>query len=189
LEAFLRDYPSGDRHAQIYRHLDDVAWQKTDKSEVTSLQSYAARFPDGKHVGEARSDLDALTQSMPMPAMPSIPVVDYRVAVLEVIAQFNRAYNDRSIDELKNIWPSMDKRQIASQRDFFKTASSVTSTYRIDEGPQISGDEATVKFTQVVTYMVKGTSQKISRNWIRVVKLRRVESRRGTPGGWKINSM
>src|SRR5437016_8145113 len=106
-------------------------------------------------MSDVRSDLDKLT----LPR-PSRPVVDDKAAVLEVIEQYNRAYNDRNIEELRNIWPSMDKKRIVNQRDFFKTATSVRSTYIIDEEPQITGDEATVKFTQVVDYVTQGRHAK-----------------------------
>jgi len=180
LKAFLRDYPSGDSHARIYGRLDDLVWLRTNKGDVTGLESYAKQFPDGRHMSDVRSDLDKLT----LPR-PSRPVVDDKAAVLEVIEQYNRAYNNRNIEELRNIWPSMDKKRIVNQRDFFKTATSVRSTYSIDEEPQITGDEATVKFTQVVDYVTQGRHAKQPPG-TRVVRLRRV---RGTPGGWYIDSM
>jgi serine/threonine protein kinase len=183
LESFLRDYPSGDRHAQIYRHLDDVVWQKTNKNDVAGLQAYSARFPDGRHMNEASSDLDKLTA--PKPSKPPTPVINDRAAILDVIAQYNRAYNDRNIDELRRIWPRMDKKQVAAQRDFFKTVSSVTSTYSIDQEPQITGEEATVVFTQVLDYVVQGRREK-PLSGTRTVRLRRIP---GAPGVWKIDSM
>ena len=182
-DAFLRDYPSGDRHVQIYRHLDDVVWQKTNQNDAVGLRSYSARFPDGRHLSEARADINKLTSTPP--SKPSKPVVDEKAAVLEVIEQYNRAYNDRNIEELRNIWPSMDRKRIVNQRDFFKTATSVKSTYSIDEEVQITGDEATVKFTQVVDYVAQGRHAKLPPG-TRVVRLRRVP---GTPGGWYIDSM
>ncbi|PYX84991.1 MAG: hypothetical protein DMG70_05075 [Acidobacteria bacterium] len=182
-DAFLRDYPSGDRHVQIYRHLDDVVWQKTNQNDAVGLRSYSARFPDGRHLSEARADINKLPSTPP--SKPSKPVVDEKAAVLEVIEQYNRAYNDRNIEELRNIWPSMDRKRIVNQRDFFKTATSVKSTYSIDEEVQITGDEATVKFTQVVDYVAQGRHAKLPPG-TRVVRLRRVP---GTPGGWYIDSM
>ena len=79
----------------------------------------------------------------------------------------------------------MGKKQIANQRDFFKTASSVKSTYSIDEEPQISGDEAMVRFTQVVDYTVQGRQAKLPPG-TRLVRLTRAP---GAPGGWHIDSM
>jgi len=182
LEAFLRDYPSSGRHAQIYRHLDDVVWQKTTKSDVSGLQSYCARFPDGRHLSEAYADIDRLTHEKPNRDRD-------KDAVLEVIDRYNRAYNDRNVDELRNVWPSMDKKQIAHQRDFFRTASSVSSTYRVVEDPQIKGDEATVKFTQVVEYVVQGRRETPLSPGTRIVQLRRIPSGPSTLGVWKIESM
>src|SRR5207253_4898666 len=63
LKAFLRDYPSGDSHARIYGRLDDLVWLRTNKGDVTGLESYAKQFPDGRHMSDVRSDLDKLTRS------------------------------------------------------------------------------------------------------------------------------
>jgi hypothetical protein len=160
LQAFLRDYPSGTRHDQIFGRLDEMVWERTNKNDKGSLQAYVSGMPGGKHLSQAQDAIEKLTTATVIepakPAKPLKPTVDDRAAVLGVIAQYNRAYNDRNVEELKRIWPTMGNKQIASTRDFFKTVRSVASTYKIDGDPQINGDDATVRWTLTFSYVMNG---------------------------------
>jgi hypothetical protein len=154
LLAYLKDYPSGPHHDQIYGRLDDVVWERANKNDKASLQAYVTRMPSGKHVSEASSAIDAITEAA-KPAKPVKSVVDEKAAILGVVAQYNQAYNDRNVDALRKIWPTMDNKTLATTRDFFKLTNSVASSYRIDQGPQINGDEATVRVTLTLSYIMK----------------------------------
>jgi hypothetical protein len=183
LQAFLKDYPSGALHDQISGRLDDVVWKKTPKNDLASLRAYVSRFPGGSHISQARSEIERLT-APPVRKETPTPVVDQRAAVLEVVAQYTKAYEDKSIEELKQIWPGMDRKQTSSMRDFFRTAKNVKSTYTILEEPQINDAEATVKFTQVTTFISEGQPQRLSGT--RTLNL---SLNPGTSGGWKISSV
>jgi serine/threonine-protein kinase len=191
LQAFLRDYPSGTRHDQIFGRLDDVLWQQTNKNDVASLKAYGARMPAGKHLSEAQAAIEKLTAATVLepakPAKPLKPVVDDRTAVLGVIAQYNRAYNDRNIEELKRIWPTMGNKQIASTRDFFKTVKSVASTYKVDEDPQINGDEATVRWTLTFSYVMNG--KEVNQKPSRVITTLKKKQSSDSAGVWEIQSV
>jgi hypothetical protein len=185
LQSYLKDYPSGEHHDEIYKHLDDVVWNKTRKNELTSLRAYLERFERGRHAEEAQNEIEKLTAPKLTKETPK-PVVDDKAAIREVIDQYDRAYSDRNIDELRRIWPGMAKKQVSNLRDFFKTAKNIRSSYMFDDEPQITGDEATVRFTQKVTYTVEGGNER-PLSWTRTAKLRR-ESSPGAPG-WKIESL
>ena len=183
LQSFLKDYPSGERHDQIYKRLDDMVWEKTRKDDLGSLQAYISRMSAGGHVTQARDNIEKLTASKPtVEAVRSL--VDDKTGVLQVIAQYNKAYEDKSLEELKMIWPSMDKKQSSSMRDFFRLAKNVTSKYSILEEPQIEGTEATVKFTQVTSFNLEGQQKTLSGT--RTVKLTATP---GKPRNWKISSV
>jgi hypothetical protein len=159
LQAFLKDYPTGVHHDQIYGRRDELLWERTSQSDKGSLQAYVARMPEGKYVGQANDAIEKLTEAAKSPKQPAKPVVDDKNEVLKIVAQYNQAYNDRNVDALRKIWPTMDHKRIASTRDFFKTASSVTSTYKIDQEPQINGDEAIVRWTLTFSYVVNGKEE------------------------------
>jgi len=145
-----------------------------------------AKYPDGQYARSAQEEIAKLTDNRPTTPTPDLTD---KSAVLEVIKQYQQAYDQRNVDELKRIWPGMDKSRVASLRDFFRTASSVKSTVHIDQEPLVNGDEATVKFTQLVTYVMKGHESKPFA-LTSTAKLKRVSSTTpGTPGGWRIDSL
>ncbi|HEX9111159.1 MAG TPA: hypothetical protein VF845_06735 [Terriglobales bacterium] len=188
LLGFLKDYPSGTPHDQISGRLDDVVWRKTRKDDLAGLQAYVARFPGGRHLSQARTDIEELTPPPPkISKEPPKPVVDERAAVLRVIAQYNQAYNDRNIDALKRIWPTMDSKQIASMRDFFRMVSSVTSTYQVDQDPQFNGDEAIVRWTLTFSYVLNG--KEVNQKPSRVIMTLKKKQSPDSGAVWQIQSV
>jgi eukaryotic-like serine/threonine-protein kinase len=183
-QAFLKDYPSGTRHDQIYGRLDDLVWEKTNKNDKTSLQAYVSRMSAGKHVPEANDAIEKLNEAAKPPKQPSRPVVDAKAEVLKVVDRYVKAYNDTSIEELKQIWPGMDKKRVSSMRDFFRIARNVKSKYALLEEPTVNGSEATVKITQDTTFVVEGRQQKQSGTL--TLKLKPAP---GTSGSWEISSV
>jgi serine/threonine-protein kinase len=183
LQAFLKDYPKGVRHDQIFGRLDELVWGQTNKSDVSSLQAYVSGMHAGSHLSQARDAIEKLTAAA-QPAKPPKPVVDDRTAVLKIVERYVKAYDDESVEELKQIWPSMDKRQVSGMRDFFRTARNVKSTYTLLVEPQINGAEATVTIRQVTTFVVEGKQQESSGT--RAIKLKPSP---GSPGSWEISSV
>ena len=81
----------------------------------------------------------------------------------------------------------MDSKEAATIRDFFKMASSVASTYKIDQEPQISGDEATVKVTLNLSYVMRDGRQENPKPSSFTMTLKKKESP-GSAGNWQIQS-
>jgi hypothetical protein len=175
LQAFLKDYPSGTRHDQIFGRLDNLIWEKTDKSDPASLQAYIGRTPLGRHTGEAMRDLDTLK---PPPPPPSHSEIDEKRAVQNVLEQYRHAYEHKNVDELKTIWPGMTDSAASGLRKVFRDARSVKMTCNIVEGPAIDGDRAMVRFTQSLAI----TGQPQSAQQV-VMTLKRVKS------NWQIESL
>ena len=94
------------------------------------------------------------------PPAAVLPPIDERKAVLGVLELYRKAYEDRNLQDLKKIWPGMTRQQLRSLSDFFRTATSVNLTYSIFGEPEVSGDEAVVKLTQSLTYVVGGKSER-----------------------------
>jgi eukaryotic-like serine/threonine-protein kinase len=186
LQSFLMDYPSGELHDQIYNRLDDVVWEKTRKDDPGSLQAYLSRMTAGRHVSQARYDIEKLNAPKATKEA-SKPALDDKAAVLKVIAEYNQAYNDRDIDALKKVWPNMGQKQISAERDFFKTASSVTSSYNIEQGPQINGDEATVRVMLTFNYVMNGKEERAKPSRV-TITLKKAGSLSSTPI-WQIQSI
>ena len=183
LQAFLRDYPSGNRHDQMLGRSDDLAWERTNKNDKASLLAYIARTPPGRYTSQAHDALERLTE-VAKPTKPTKLVVDPKMDVLRLIERYVKAYNDRSVEELRQIWPDMDKKQVSSMHDFFRTAKNVKSTYTLLAEPEISDSEATVRITQLTTFVLEGQQQKLSGT--RTLKLKLGP---GTSASWEISSV
>ena len=92
---------------------------------------------------------------------PSVPTVDDKKAILNVVKQYQKGYQDKQVDQLKEVWPGMTQQQIKKLGVFFNSASAVTLSYNIIGDPEINGDEATVTFMQSIGYTIKGQSEKL----------------------------
>jgi hypothetical protein len=186
LQSFLKDYPTGDRHDQIYKRLDDVLWDKTRKDDLGSLQAYVSRMSTGRHLMEARAQSEKLTAAK-LADQATRSRNNDKAAVLKVIAEYNQAYNDRDIEALKRVWPTMGQKQVSAQRDFFRTASNVASAYNLEQEPQIMGDEATVRIMLTFSYVVNGKEEKTKPSRV-TITLKRAGSLASTPL-WQIQSV
>ena len=184
LQAFLKDYPTGAHHEQIYGRLDGLVWGKTNKTDKASLQAYVATMPDGKYVGQANDTIEKLTEAAKPPKQPAKSLVDAKAEVLKVVERYVKAYNDTSIEELRQIWPSMDKKRVSNMRDFFRVARNVNSKYVLLGEPTVNVSEATVRIMQDTTFVVEGRQQKQSGTL--TLKLKPAP---GTSGSWEISSV
>jgi len=183
LEVFLKDYPSGTRHDQIFGRLDDMAWERTNKNDKGSLQAYVSGMPAGKHLSQAQDAIERLTEAA-KPAKPTTPTANTKAEVIKLVERYVKAYNDTSIEELKQIWPSMDKREVSNMHDFFRTARNIKSSYTLLEEPKVNDADATVKIVLVTTFVLEGQQQR--RSGTLTLKLKPAP---GTPGSWEISSV
>ena len=132
-DAFVAKYPSSRHRSEIDARRDDLTWQQTNKTDDKSLSAYLRAFPKGQHAEEARNQLAQLAVTLPSRPTPKspdsvvpAPPVDEQVAILEVLAHYKKAYNDRNVSELARLGPGTgDTRGFES---FFKKASSVRWT-------------------------------------------------------------
>jgi hypothetical protein len=107
---------------------------------------------------------------------------DERNAILDVLGQYRRAYEDHNLQQLQQIWPGMSAQQVKSLGDFFDHASGLHLNYRLLGTPTIDGDHATVTFRQSLLYVADGKPGKDSaRVVMRLTKLG------GTPESWRID--
>ncbi|HYL12311.1 MAG TPA: protein kinase [Terriglobales bacterium] len=196
LENFLKKYPSGGYHDQAVSRYDDLMWQRSGRGrDLNAVLAYLQKFPNGNHAEDAQKARAQLTravehtpESSQQASAPVVLAIDEKKAVLDVLVLYRRAYEDRNIDELQKIWPSMTHQQVRSVSDFFKTASSVNLSYSVSGEPEITGNEALVTLTQSLTYMVNGKSQQ-PRPATMTVRLKKPGSTQGSASAWQIESI
>jgi hypothetical protein len=185
LRAFLKEYPSGTQHDQIYGHLDDVIWERANKNDEKSLDAYLKEFSSGRHAQDARTQLAKLPSTSPPPPpppnkIPKAPQVDDNRAIALVLDQYKKAYEDLNVDELTAIWPS-------TQLNFSGIRSAELSLTPIGK-PDIQGDTAVVNVSQSFKFrdLGKGDHKFDSRLTLR---LRRSGDKGSPTAGWIIESI
>ena len=198
VNAFLSKYPAG-AHAEMARNLlaqlhseERAAWSRaSNANQLSAYQDFLRRYPSGEYAAAARSQMEKLQSEMrprsPAPP-PAPPALDDDKIVLSVLGQYQKAYEDRKVEELAEIWPDMSSKQIGSLRDFFKEAEQVSLTYDLLGQPQINHDQATIRFTQWLNYTVRGKTRKPDSAKV-VMRLRKLTSMPGAPGKWVIESI
>lgn len=197
LNDFVREYPSSKHVAEIrsiLTDLDDGAWGRVHKADEKSLSSYLTTFPSGRHADEAHRQLQELrnlgSTKPPVTTQPTVvvaPPIDDSKAILAVLAQYQKAYNDRNITLLQSVWPGMPPQFAANTQTFFNDATSVTLTYNVTSGPTFSGDEATITFNQTISAAGKEGKGKSGARV--VMKLNKTGRTQGPLGGWQIESL
>jgi hypothetical protein len=85
--------------------------------------------------------------------------VDDRQAVLGVLERYKKAYEDRSVSELKGIWPGIGDRSTHQMELLFK-ASSVRLDYDQPTDLKIAGNQVSLSFSQTMSYVLDGREQK-----------------------------
>ena len=196
--AFLSNYPAGS-HAEMARNLlaqlhseERAAWGQTSSANnLATYEDFLRRYPNSEYAGTAHAQMEKLQAEVQHNAFvpsPAPAAVDDGRVVLTVLSQYQRAYEDRKVEELTAIWPNMTSRQISSLREFFKDAQHVSLTYDLLGKPEINHDEATVRFTQSLNYTVRGKTQRPDSAEV-VMRLRKLASTQGALARWVIDSI
>lgn len=196
--AFLSNYPAG-AHAEMARNLlaqlhseERAAWrQASSANDLATYEDFLRRYPNSEYAATTRAQIEKLQAEVRHNTFVSSPApaaVDDGRVVLTVLSQYQRAYEDRKVEELTAIWPNMTSRQISSLREFFKDAQQVSLTYNLLGQPEINHDEAIVRFTQSLNYSLRGKAQRPDSAHV-VMRLRKLAPTQGTPEKWVIDSI
>jgi hypothetical protein len=185
LDTFLGNYPSGRHTKEVQRLRDDIAWERTDKTNKGSLTAYLKDFPEGHYTTEARAQIENLTPKpapppqQPPPQAPQAPPVDDNKAIDVVLDHYKKAYEDLNIDELTAVWPGAQQR--------FNDMKSATLSLKV-LGMDIQGDSATVNVSQSFKFRdLGGTDHKFDMRL--AMRLRRAGDKNSSTGGWIIDSV
>jgi hypothetical protein len=180
-QSFLKDYPSGEFHDQISGRLDDLVWERTRKDDLTSLRAYLQKFERGRHADQAQEHIEQLIEATTLPP-PTRPRGDDKQAVRDVLTQYRHAYENKNVEELKRMWPGMTSSVESGLRKVFKDSRIITMTCEVVDEPEITGDQAMIRFTQSLSIDGRQQTTEV------VMTLRRVASNAAAKS-WEINSV
>jgi len=194
LREFLSRNPSGEYHDRVAERLDDLTWAEAETGDATSFNAYLNRFPGGRHADQARARIAALTPApVPNAAAPKLErkapaAVDDKGALLRLVRQYQQAYHDENVDQLKALWPNMNQQQVSALNDFFGHAQRVELDCKLIGEPVISGTNSTLKLTQTLTYLPNSKIHPVSSKTQLIMRLRKQSSNSGT-SDWRIESI
>lgn len=163
LTAFVNRFPQGP-HVSDARNLmrdlqaEQEQWLSARASNDRALlKAYLEKYPGGQYAGAARQEIARLDASR----VGSLPrATDGKEAVFSIIRAYEKAYGDRNVEALRGIWPGMTPEQLDHLTEFFRLGSSINLTCNISGDPEIAGDQATVRFTRSLTYVIDGKQEK-----------------------------
>ena len=142
-----------------------------DRSPVAGAPTPVPRAPAESRDAPAPPAGPPRVESRPPAPAPAPPAVDAQNAVRQAIAQYVRGLENRSVADLKRVWPSLAGREERAIQAEFDNVRSVTAAFD-DPRITINGDTSTV--AGVRTYaVVTQDGHRLSRSTNTTLTLRR----------------
>jgi hypothetical protein len=113
---------------------DQVAWERAQAGSAEDLKIFLQEFPRSPHTAEARRRLAALelrNQS-----------AGNRKLAEDAINEYRLAFEQRDLERLKSVWPSLSRQDLMSFQEFFRLARSVSLTLAPVRDPELTPDSA-----------------------------------------------
>jgi hypothetical protein len=148
LTAFVNNFPQG-AHASNARNLigeiqaEQEQWLAARASkDVEQLKAYVAKYPDGQYARSAQDEIAKLQQE------GTLREEELR-KIGQLLRAYESAYNERNLDRIVSLWPSLSPSVQKSTRSLFKDVQSVKFTLKEIGEPQISGTTASIVCNRV----------------------------------------
>ena len=185
LRQFLRRYPNSKYASQVANRLEEIEWNNLNKGDLTALDTFLGAHPQGHHSNEARKLVDELQREQGefLDAMrddsspvlksfldrhPDGPYAEQvraklslrreRQAVLDVLHNYETAYNKHDFEGILRVWPSCPEKYRKIIRDSFNSPQTLSLRLEVRGEPEINGDFATVKCQEVRSGALNATS-------------------------------
>jgi len=155
LDAFLKRYPVGQfRDAARIKvqqiQAEQMEWRMAATSkDPVALQQFLDKYPASPYAQEARAALkDGIRRKA-------------EEAILNVLKQYEQAYNNQDIDALSAMWPSWPESKKKATQIKFREAQAVRLTLQVDRHQLVideSGETASVKGRELLKWTKKDQS-------------------------------
>ncbi len=164
VEDYLAKHLSGPHAAEAESRLDDLIWERTNRTDVAALKAYISRFRNARHSEDAsrlmeellwndlnKQDLRALRDFLAQyPNGPHAPQIQAaldeltrqdveRKAIQDAFDLFNTAFAQHQTKELKQIWPGATDQYLNPPAGY-----KIVLRLQPTGDPSISGDTASV---------------------------------------------
>jgi hypothetical protein len=134
LAAFLNKYPTGTLRQEAFGRMEDLKWALARSAGTpAALREFLREFPGGRHSADAESLVRKLEEASSDSA-----------AVLAAIQRLADAYQQRSPDAVKAVWPDLSEAQAAAIGNSLRNARAVKYVLRPVGDPEITNGTAKV---------------------------------------------
>jgi serine/threonine protein kinase len=148
LEDFRRKYPGGPLSQQAAARIEQIEWDAARNSkDPAALRAFRSKHPNGPHAAQALAEIGRLERE-----------ADAR-SVLEVLRRYQAAYENRSVEGIRAVWPGLGQTEINKISNSFKATRSYKVILQPTGDPQISGDTATVACKRSIWVQFKEESR------------------------------
>jgi hypothetical protein len=175
LEAFLKNYPTSKGAPQIRVRLEDLEWVKyRNYNDPVQLEAFIEKHPNGGHIGEARelaakfqqedidwhdarslNTIDALQLFVVKhpqgrylaDAQRSISLLQDQAQVLQVLRDYEDAFNRQDFNRLLLLWPNFPLNAQAALNNQFKAKKSGILRVSPKGTPEVKDDRAVLSVT------------------------------------------
>ena len=165
LEEFRRAYPGSPRAREALDRSEQIEWDRVRPTNDTkALSDFVARFPAGSHAGDAQAlvkNIAAANQARQTRQLVDVALERYR-----------QAFERRSMDELRRVWPTLTRQEQTSFQDFFKNARAVSMTLHVQGEPETSGDAVSVRASRSIQMTSERGREPAQENAV-LIRLRR----------------
>lgn len=161
LQAYLERHASGAHVQQARTQLEQLDWEAVKRSGDEQLvQSFLRTYPQGKYADQARTLLQSLRESKGAEAQKRQQAEDER-GIRETLGGYRQAYENRNIDQLRRVWPSINAQEANNTQQSFRAANAIHMSLQ-EKSIKVIGDTAQVECVQSMQIVAGGNKQTIS---------------------------
>jgi AAA-like domain/PEGA domain len=171
LRQYLQKYPNSKNATQVRNRLEEMEWERANRTDLTSLGEFLQAHPQGQHASEARHLVEQLQSEQAdymeaaktgssealeafLTKHPNSPYAEpvhqklshrlNKEAVLTVLHRYEEAYNRKDLDGIVALWPSCPDGYKKVYRESFRSPEAQKLKLELEE-PELQGIMASVK--------------------------------------------
>jgi hypothetical protein len=143
LSNFIEKYPQGKNAREARARASAVeeeqsAWLSAERHKnLKELQAYVSRYPNGEYVKYANAEIAKLQEEGKSEELE-------KRKIAQLLQAYESAYNEKNLDRVASLWPSLSVSARKRTRSLFKDAQSVKLSLKVLAEPTISGTTASV---------------------------------------------
>lgn len=179
LQAYLQRHGSGGHSLQAREQLEQLDWDAVkNSSDEQRLQSYVNAYPQGRYAGMARALIQSIRDRKAAELrknqdaenarknQDTLDAKKYQSAsdergVRDALGGYRQAYENRSLDQLRRVWPSMSAQEENNTQQSFRAASAIHMTLQ-EKSLKVNGDTAQASCAQIMQITAGGMKQNVA---------------------------